>query len=98
MEKPSETDKSKTFNTSACHEATRHANPKLDGSSLRRGQSASSCQEVEQVFEALVQVVVGLTCIIVVQANGATVPVAFSEARFQVKKSACFWRHGRYQE
>ena len=27
-----------------------------------------------------------------------TVPVAFSEARFQVKKSACFWRHGRYQE
>ena len=31
--------------------------------------------------------------------NGSgTVPVAFSEARFQVKKSACFWRHGRYQE
>ena len=27
-----------------------------------------------------------------------TVPVAFSEARFQVKKSACFWRHGRCQE
>ena len=27
-----------------------------------------------------------------------TVPVAFSEARFQVKKSACFWRRGRYQE
>ena len=27
-----------------------------------------------------------------------TVPVAFSEARFQVKKSACFWRHGRDQE
>ena len=27
-----------------------------------------------------------------------TVPVAFSEARFQVKKSACFWSHGRYQE
>ena len=25
-----------------------------------------------------------------------TVPVAFSEARFQVKKSACFWRHGRF--
>ena len=21
-----------------------------------------------------------------------------SEARFQVKKSACFWRHGRYHE
>ena len=31
-------------------------------------------------------------------ALGTTVPVAFSEARFQVKKSACFWRHGRYQE
>ena len=27
-----------------------------------------------------------------------TVPVAFSETRFQVKKSACFWRHGRYHE
>ena len=27
-----------------------------------------------------------------------TVPVTFSEARFQVKKSACFWCHGRYQE
>ena len=26
-----------------------------------------------------------------------TVPVAFSEARFDLK-SACFWRHGRYQE
>jgi len=26
------------------------------------------------------------------------VPVAFSEARFHVKKSARFWRHGRYQE
>ena len=27
-----------------------------------------------------------------------TVPAAFSETRFQVKKSACFWRPGRYQE
>ena len=32
------------------------------------------------------------------EASASTVPVAFSEARFQVKKSACFWRHGRYQE
>ena len=27
-----------------------------------------------------------------------SVPVAFSEARCQVKKSACFWHHGRCQE
>ena len=34
----------------------------------------------------------------IVSKRRPTVPVAFSEARFQVKKSACFWRHGRYQE
>jgi len=68
--------------------AARRVDPKQSYKELLCVEIAPSSQSIVKLFVSTMGFF----------STRCTVPVAFSEARFQVKKSACFWRHGRYQE